>query len=228
MSKRLIQVLMSRGLGSMQRGILSSLEAQGGRATTEAIMKAISPACDWNDAFRISFYRALRGLQKRGRIWWDKEHGGPKSAYGLVSSRKRRVLLIDVDSIIPNLAIMKLSAYHKAKGDTVLLQRGLTVASRLDKWDVVHISCVYTKHEPETRSLAKQFPDSEVHLGGSGVDLKSALPNEIEHIMPDYSIYHEIFPETKFTSYGFTQRGCPRSCPWCIVHEKGRACPRNQ
>ena len=211
---------MSRGLGSMQRDILSSLEAQGGRATTEALMKDISPACDWNDAFRISFYRALRGLQKRGRIWWNKEHGGPKSAYGLVSSRRKRILLIDVDSTILNLALAKISSYHKSLGNIVELQKGQNVASRLVEYDEVYISCIFTKSADAAKRLAKQFPNSVVHLGGSGVDLVTKLPPEIESLKPDNSIYHDIYPETKYTSYGFATRGCIRKCPFCIVPTK--------
>jgi hypothetical protein len=33
------------------------------------------------------------------------------------------ILLVDVDSKIPNLALMKLSAWHKAKGNQVVLQK---------------------------------------------------------------------------------------------------------
>jgi hypothetical protein len=211
---------MSRGLGSMQREILGSLEAQGGRATTEALMKDMSPVRDWNDAFRISFYRALRGLQKRGRIWWDKEHGGPNSAYGLVSSRRKSILLIDVDSTILNLALAKISSYHKSLGNIVELQKGQNIASRLEEYDEVYISCIFTKSADAARRLAKQFPNSVVHLGGSGVDLVTKLPPEIESLKPDNSIYHDIYPETKYTNYGFFSRGCIRKCPFCIVPTK--------
>lgn len=51
-------------------------------------------------------------------------------------------------------------------------------------------------------------------MGGSGLDPHSGLPAEIEHIMPDYSLYNVNF------SMGFTSRGCPRRCPWCIVPDK--------
>jgi hypothetical protein len=206
----------------MQRGILSSLDAKGGRVTTEALMKEISPAGDLSDAFRISFYRALRGLLKRGRICWDKEHGGHKSPYGQVSSRRKRILLIDVDSTILNLALAKISSYHKSQGNIVELQRGQNVASRLVDYDAVYISCVFTKSADTARKLARQFPKSVVHLGGSGVDLVTELPLEIERMKADNSIYYDIYPETKYTNYGFFVRGCIRKCTFCVVPIKER------
>jgi hypothetical protein len=221
---------VSRGLGSMQRDILSSLDAKDGRATTEALMKDISPACYWSDAFRISFYRALNGLIRRCLIQWHKAHGGPKSQYGMVFRRRRRVLLIDVDSVIPNIALAKISAYHKSHGDSVTFIKGLNPASKLDNWsdpwDEVYISCVFARNKDAAMALAKQFPNSEVNIGGTGIDLVTELPPEIERMMPDNSIYHEIYPKTRYTSFGFTMRGCLRQCPFCVVPKKeGKAHP---
>ena len=51
--------------------------------------------------------------------------------------------------------------------------------------------------------------------GGTGYDLKNVLPDEIEHIYPDYSLYG-----IKDTAYGFLTRGCPRHCAFCIVGDK--------
>jgi hypothetical protein len=183
-------------------------------------MKEISPSYDSDAAFISSFYRALSGLLKKELIHWNKAHGGPKSPSGLVSNRKKNVLLIDADSQIPNLALAKISAYHKKQGDSVTLLRGLNTASKLDNWDEVYISCIFTKNGDAARGLARQFPGSEVHIGGTGIDLVTELPPEIESQMPDNSIYHEIYPESKYTSYGFTMRGCIRSCSFCVVREK--------
>ena len=92
--------------------------------------------------------------------------------------------------------------------------------SRLVEYDEVYISCIFTKSADTAKRLAKQFPNSIVHLGGSGVDLVTKLPPEIESLKPDNSIYHDIYPETKYTSYGFATRGCIRKCPFCIVPTK--------
>lgn len=120
-----------------------------------------------------------------------------------------KVLLMDLDKssrrrAFPNLALMKLSAYHKAKGDEVFFNFPLCQADR------TYASCVFTWHSQKVEGL-----DPDAVLGGSGIDLKEDLPPEVEHIMPDYQLY----PNVDF-SMGFTSRGCLRSCPWCLVPEK--------
>ena len=119
-----------------------------------------------------------------------------------------KVLLMDLDIIkvspFPNLALMKLSAYHKARGDQVYLN------FPLDRSDITYASCVFTWNTKRKATV----PDGAI-VGGSGIDLKVELPPEVEHIMPDYSLY----PRVDF-SLGFASRGCIRKCPWCIVPEK--------
>ena len=118
------------------------------------------------------------------------------------------------------LLLPKLVLIISLSGNIVELQKGQNVASRLVEYDEVYISCIFTKSAEAARRLAKQFPNSVVHLGGSGVDLVTELPPEIESLKPDNSIYHDIYPETKYTSYGFSSRGCIRKCPFCIVPTK--------
>lgn len=120
-----------------------------------------------------------------------------------------RVLLLDLDVIkqrrpFPNLALMKLSAFHKAKGDEVFLNFPLCQP------DVSYASCIFTWNANRRDGLS---PD--VFVGGSGIDLKAELPPEVEHTMPDYNLYSNL----NF-SLGFTSRGCIRKCPWCIAPEK--------
>ena len=118
-----------------------------------------------------------------------------------------RVLLVDVDSTIPNLALMKISAYHKKMGDIV----GFNITNP----DTVYISCIFTKNAEQARGIAAYYPKAEVHLGGSGIDIDKKLPEECERIFPDYSLY----PGMKY-SLGYTTRGCIRNCPFCIVPKK--------
>jgi len=117
-----------------------------------------------------------------------------------------RVLLVDVDSKIPNLALMKISAWHKLQGDDV--------GFAIENPDKVYISCIFTKNKGQARGVATYYPDAEIDIGGSGIDLKKELPEEIEMIKPDYNLYPSTY------SQGYTTRGCIRKCGFCIVPEK--------
>ena len=120
-----------------------------------------------------------------------------------------RVCLFDLDistrrRAFPNLALMKLSAFHKARGDEVFLN------FPLGSFDLSYASCVFSWN----RGKAIGLPETVIK-GGSALDISSMLPLEIEHLMPDY----ELYPNNNF-SQGFTSRGCIRKCPWCIVPAK--------
>ena len=121
-----------------------------------------------------------------------------------------KIGLIDVDSHhFPNLCLMKLSAYHKTKGDTVEWWNGF------EKYDIVYKSKVFT--EVYTTEENTVIYADKIIEGGTGYDLENKLPYEIEHSYPDYSLYPKL---TKDTAYGFLTRGCPRNCPFCIVSQK--------
>lgn len=118
--------------------------------------------------------------------------------------------LIDVDGRhYPNLALMKISAWHKAQGDDV------EWCLPIKYYDIVYQSKVFD----ETYSKDINFTPlaGKVVKGGTGYGLDNKLPDEIEHIYPDYSIYPEL---TKDTAFGFLTRGCPRGCKFCIVAGK--------
>lgn len=141
-------------------------------------------------------------------------------------SDRLRIGLIDIDGHnFPNLPLMKISAYHKSKGDSVEWYEPL-FHSMGEPFDKVYMSKVF--------SFTSDYPyfvnAKEISKGGSGycislVDGKEVfdkskdieLPYEIEHIYPDYSLYPE---QTKDTAYGFLTRGCPRGCDFCHVKAK--------
>lgn len=105
----------------------------------------------------------------------------------------------------PNLALMKLSAHHRARWDSVEWYDPL----RNDKFDLVYSSKIFS-----WRGEDAYLWHPNVIKGGSGYNLQASLPDEIEHACPDYSLYGLDY------SVGFLTRGCIRSCPWCIVPEK--------
>ena len=125
-----------------------------------------------------------------------------------------RIGLIDVDSHnFPNLPLMKLSAYHKSLGDTV------EWCNPLDHYDRVYQSKVFDEtYSPDIDWVPNA---DEIIKGGTGYGLDNKLPEEVEHIYPDYDLYPEL---TKDTAYGFLTRGCPRACAFCIVAPKEGRC----
>jgi hypothetical protein len=120
-----------------------------------------------------------------------------------------RIGLCDVDSHNwPNLCLMKLSAYHKARGDHVEWWRPE------GRYDRVYKSRVFTDtYSQDTITVTNA---GEVVCGGTGYGLGPNLPDAVEHTYPDYSIYPQ-FPDT---AYGFLSRGCYRNCGFCLVSAK--------
>ena len=126
-----------------------------------------------------------------------------------------KIGLIDVDGHNwPSLPLMKISAYHKALGDDV------ETWFPMNNYDKVYMSKVFT-FTPDVDSVI--YAD-EIERGGTGYfypDGGHPLPEEIEHIYPDYGLYADA---TKGKAFGFLTRGCPRNCGFCIVSKKeGRA-----
>lgn len=121
-----------------------------------------------------------------------------------------KVGLIDVDGhSFPNLALMKISAWHKARGDDV------EWCFPMSHYDLVYQSKVFDDtYSPDIEWIPMA---DKVIKGGTGYGLDNKLSEEIEHIYPDYSLYPEL---TKDTAYGFLTRGCPRGCGFCIVASK--------
>lgn len=117
--------------------------------------------------------------------------------------------MIDVDGLhFPNLALMKLSRYHKQRGDEVEWYTPFA------HYDLVYMAKVFT-FTPDYGYLITNA--DEVVKGGTGYDMHSKLPDEVDMLQPDYSLYPTI---DNTTAYGFLTRGCPNKCFWCVVPKK--------
>ena len=120
-----------------------------------------------------------------------------------------KVRLIAVDSKIPNYALMKISTYHKRKGDNVGWYDHLF---DYEDTDILYISKVFTF----TKDVEYLPINAKIIKGGTGYDYNTKLPQEIEDICElDYNLY----PNCDY-SIIFTTRGCVRKCPFCIVPKK--------
>jgi hypothetical protein len=114
------------------------------------------------------------------------------------------IALYDVDSKIPNLALMKISAYHKSLGHEVVPYMPLMQST----YDKIYASTIFKFSD-------KSLLDPKImEIGGTGWDLKTVLPDEIETFEPDYSFYD--YPH----NMGFTMRGCRFRCKFCVVPQK--------
>ena len=134
-----------------------------------------------------------------------------------------KIGLYDEDSHnFPNLPLMKISAYHKQRGDDV------EFAFPIKHYDRIYCSRVFGEEYSKANNICLNA--DEIFYGGTGYAISivngkevynklkdNDLPNEIEHIYPDYSLYPDL---TKDTAFGFLTRGCPNNCAFCIVTKK--------
>ena len=110
----------------------------------------------------------------------------------------------------PNLALMKISAWRKSKGDSV----EWFIPFFRDDYDVVYSSSVFDFTPKTTKDY---FPENTVY-GGTGYGLygkENDLSKEIDDMFPDYSIY----PNCDY-AIGFLTRGCINKCKYCVVPKK--------
>lgn len=114
--------------------------------------------------------------------------------------------ILAVDSNYPNLALMKISSYHKARGDNVEWYNPLC------SYDKVYIAKVFSF----TPDYGYYINADQVEKGGTGYDIKKVLLPEIDRMIPDYDLYNV----DKNLAYGFLTRGCPNHCKWCVVPKK--------
>ena len=127
------------------------------------------------------------------------------------------VRLTHIDGKLPNIALMKLSHWHRAQGDSVFLQRIPQPSLFEPQYDKVYASTIFQWSEPVIERLLAAYPDAII--GGTGD--QSNFRSVEEHIgLPEYEFYdYSIYPDYEF-SIGFTQRGCRLKCGFCVVPAK--------
>lgn len=107
----------------------------------------------------------------------------------------------------PNLALCKIAAYHRAKGDTV------EWATAFEHYDMLYMAKIFN-FSPDDLTC---YNADTIIKGGTGYSITSNLPQDIDDMQPDYSIYPSMPTDT---SFGFITRGCPNKCAWCVVPRK--------
>jgi hypothetical protein len=129
-----------------------------------------------------------------------------------------KALLLHLDGKLPNVALMRIAAHHRALGDDIEFRRAPTTASvepsLFDRHDRVYASLIFERTRPVAERLLLVRPDAVV--GGTGWDVTATLEARgIVTASQDYSIYPGWT-----SSIGFTQRGCRLKCPFCVVPRK--------
>lgn len=109
-----------------------------------------------------------------------------------------KVLLLNIDSKLPNIALKKIEMWHRQCGDEVIWDMPMLLGTT----DKAYASCIFTKNAGIVANYKGLYP--ELVAGGTGYDLTIKLPSEIEDMKPKIN-------------YGFTTRGCVRNCKFCFV-----------
>lgn len=122
-----------------------------------------------------------------------------------------RVKLVQIDGKLPNLALMRLSAWHKERGDEVAFTRDTSHDLFEPTYDRVYASAIFKFSADKIARLRHTYPDAII--GGTGTDNPATIG--VEDGPLDYSLYPNYTP-----SLGFTQRGCRLSCKFCVVPGK--------
>ncbi|MFW6026659.1 MAG: hypothetical protein ACOCRX_09980 [Candidatus Woesearchaeota archaeon] len=141
------------------------------------------------------------------------------------------ILLVDpVSRKYPNLALMKISTYHKRRGDVVFYQKGYRPQNNTP--NKIYISTIFTYKADKTIKVINKYqdkyPNAEIRVGGiyatlmpdhleknTGIRPHIGLWDEVEYLPPDYSLFNNH--KYNNTSFVFTTRGCPNNCNFCAV-----------
>jgi hypothetical protein len=162
-------------------------------------------------AERMRRYRA----QHRERINWARRKALTLATPAL-SDGRLRVRLTQIDGVLPNLALMKLSAWHKARGDEVHFSRSPYRSPTEPPYDRVYGSAIFSYSAGRVARLKEAFPDALVggtHDPANTVTVAGITGHNFAGL--DYTLWPDFT-----ASLGFTQRGCRLKCGFCVVPRK--------
>jgi len=135
----------------------------------------------------------------------------------------------------PPLGLMKISTFHKQRGDEVVFYKGTRAAVRDQNWDIIYIATMFTYQWRTTVNTIKFYQrnkaNAPVRVGGilaslladdlekeTGIKPHVGLYKKVDRLPPDYHLFDNIYQyPVHDASIGYTTRGCIRRCPFCAV-----------
>lgn len=155
---------------------------------------------------------------------------------GLHYKMKTRVLLVEpaYKAKYPPLGLMKISTFHKKRGDQVVFYKGTNVELRDQKWDVIYVTSMFTYQWNITiktiRFYQRNKGNKNIKVGGvlaslmqdevkreTGITPHFGLYKKVDRLPPDYRLFNNYY--TNNASIGYTTRGCVYKCRYCAVHQ---------
>ena len=151
--------------------------------------------------------------------------------------KSKRVLLIEPEYKVkyPPLGLMKISTYHKRRGDEVTFNKGTSASVRDQHWDIIYITTMFTFYWKQTIETVKFYQRGKmkhnIKIGGilasllkedvkteTGINPHFGLWDEVDRLPPDYSLTNSIYNYAlNNASIGYMTKGCKNTCPFCAV-----------
>jgi len=151
--------------------------------------------------------------------------------------KPKRVLIIEPAYKVkyPPLGLMKISTYHKRRGDEVVFYRGTRAEVRDQDWDIIYIATMFTYQWNTVINTIKFYQRNKakasIKVGGvlasllsddleeeTGIKPHVGLYDKMDRLPPDYHLFDGVYQyPVHDASIGYMTRGCIRHCPFCAV-----------
>jgi hypothetical protein len=124
------------------------------------------------------------------------------------------VRITQLDGKLPNLALMRLAGFHRARGDEIVFTRSPHRGMFEPDYAHVYASAIFKFSASRIEKMRAEWPNAVIGGTGSG-SVATVDPIVGQSAALDYGLYPDFDG-----SIGFTQRGCRLTCKFCVVPQK--------